>query len=72
MTSVLGMPLDAALKELAKSGITDAAVKRCDAPRASASRGTLRIVAEKDGGRVLTVCLFPDDVTANDKNETEA
>ncbi len=72
MTSVLGMPLDAALKKLAESGITDAAVKRCDAPRARASRGTLRIVAEKDGGRALTVCLFPDDVTINNTNETEA
>ena len=72
MTEVLGLPLDLALDRLGKSGIDDIEIQRCDAPRAKNTRGTLRVVRVRDGGKLLTVSLFPDDVYEADVNETES
>ena len=71
MMELLGLPLDKALEALTQSGVTDVKIERYSAPRDNNTRGTLRVVRIRDGGRVLTVCLFPDDVHAAAEEENE-
>jgi len=69
MTELLGLPLDTALDLLKQKGISDVRVEIYTAPRDENTRGTLRIVRVRDGGRYLTVCRFSDSVDGT-KNST--
>ena len=68
MTELLGLPLDTALARLAAENISDIRIERYTAPRDGNTRGTLRIVRVREGGRLLTVCLFPDSVKSAEED----
>lgn len=59
---VLGLPLEDALAALAADS-QQLAITEISAPRGEAPRGTLRVVAVRDGGRTLVVARFPDQIT---------
>lgn len=57
---VLGLPVTAAQAILSSYGITDVTIEVSTPPRDQAKEGTLRVIALRDGGRVLIVSPFQD------------
>ncbi len=58
---VLGLPLENALAALAADS-RQITITEISAPRGKAPRGTLRVVAVRDGGSTLVVARFPDQI----------
>lgn len=70
MISVLGLPLDEALRVLTENGITGSTANEYAAPRGGITRGTLRVIRESEDRLTLTVCRFADDACENQKEKT--
>ena len=60
MMSVLGLLLEKALETLSAEGAGNILITRYSAPRATDTRGTLRVVQENKEHTHLTVCAFRD------------
>lgn len=60
MTSVLGLPLEEAIRRMEAAGVHPEIVRT--AGRRETAEGTERVVRVSENGRRLTVARFPDDL----------
>lgn len=67
--SVLGLPLESALRMLKAADVEVTDIKEISAPRGNTPRGTLRVVRVENGGKIITCARFPD--TIEEKNDDE-
>lgn len=64
MTHVLGLPVEQALSELSRCGVTDVKIIESIAPRGGRTDGTMRVICFRDAERLLIVSRFRDEVDA--------
>lgn len=65
-SSMLGLPLEEALRRLDALGVEPTVTESC-APRRNPGEGALRVVRQSEDGSELTVCAFQLDIKANAK-----